>query len=53
MLVSRYGGKPSEWRKERGTGYVDDLGMSRKCELHWYEEDSVGRVKMKVKKFYY
>lgn len=53
VLVSRYGGKPSEWRKERGTGYVDDLGMSRKCEPHWYEEDSVGRVKMKVKKFYY
>lgn len=53
ILVSRYGGNASEWRKERGTGYVDDLGMSRKCELHWYEEDSVGRVKMKVKRFYY
>lgn len=53
VLVARYGGRPSEWRKERGTGYVDDLGMSRKCELHWYEEDSVGRVKMKVKRFYY
>lgn len=52
-LVDKFGGKESEWKKVRGTGYVDDLGMSRKCELHWYEEESVGRVKMKVKRFYY
>ena len=52
-LIERFGGNRSEWSKRRGTGYVDDLGMSRRCELHWYEEPSVGRVKMKVKKFFY
>lgn len=52
-LVSQYGGSKEDWLKKRGNGYVDDLGMSRPCELHWYEERSVGRVEMKVKKFYY
>lgn len=52
-LVAKYGGKSGEWEKKRGSGYVDDLGMSRPCELHWYEEPSVGRVKMKVSKFFY
>lgn len=52
-LIDKFGGKRERWTKQRGTGYVDDLGMSRPCELHWYEEESVGRVKMKVKRYYY
>lgn len=52
-LLQKYGGERNEWQKMRGNGYVDDLNMSRPCELHWYQEKSVGRVKMKVKKFYY
>ncbi len=52
-LVEKHGGKREGWSKRRGTGYVDDLGMSRGCELHWYEEETVGRVDMKVKRYYY
>lgn len=52
-LVEAYGGKRGQWQKKRGTGYVDDLGMRRKCELHWFEEEDVGRVEMKVKRYYY
>ena len=52
-LIERNGGKRADWSKMRGNGYVDDLGMSRAAELHWYQEDSVGRVEMKVKRFYY
>lgn len=52
-LVNTYGGDRDKWTKRRGTAYVDDLGLSRPCEVHWYEEDSVGRVEMKVKKYYY
>lgn len=51
-LVEKYGGKKGQWEKRRGNGYVDDLGMSRPCELHWFEEKDVGRVDMKVKRFY-
>lgn len=53
VLVQRYGGKRGQWKKLRGTGYVDDLGMSRQCELHWYEGGDGKRVDMKVKRFYY
>lgn len=52
-LVCRYGGKRGGWQKKRGTAFVDDLGMSRKCEIHWYEEESVGAVEHKLKRFYY
>lgn len=52
-LTERHpGSKVNGWVKVRGNGYVDDLGMSRPCELHWYEEESIGRVDMKVKRFY-
>lgn len=47
------GGQRDKWSKRRGTTRIDDLGMSRPCEVHWHEEESVGRVEMKVKKYYY
>lgn len=49
-LVCRHGGKRGGWQKKRGTAFVDDLGISRKCEIHWYEEESVGAVEHKLKK---
>ena len=52
-LLRTYGGDRTGWSKRRGSAHVDDLGMSRPCEVHWYEEKSVGRVEMKVKKYYY
>lgn len=51
-LLKKYGGTKAEWSKVRGNGFVDDLGMSRACELHWYEKNAGARVEMKVKKFY-
>lgn len=51
-LCEKYGGKRGNWEKCRGSGYVDDLGMKRPCELHWFEEEDAGRVDMKVKRFY-
>ena len=50
LLLDKYGGNPLEWTKEKGFGYVDDeTGESHYVELHWYQEPSVGRVKMKIK----
>ena len=37
------------WKKKKGIGFVDYDGDSYKAELHWYEEPSQGRVRMKVK----
>lgn len=49
MLIKYPQTKETEWKKEKGFGYVDYQGESFKAELHWYEEPSVGRVEWKVK----
>jgi len=51
-LSRQYGVPESEWRKVRGDGYVDDGDESRHAELHWFEADGVGRVQMKVKRWF-
>lgn len=40
-----------EWKKMAGKGWIDDLGISRRVELHWYECDRIRYARMKVKKF--
>ena len=50
LLLDKYGGDPLEWTKEKGFGYVDDEhGDSHYVELHWYQEPTAGKVKMKIK----
>lgn len=49
VLVSKYGGNPEEWQKKKGIGYVDIDGESYKAEVHWYEEQTIGRVEFKIK----
>lgn len=50
LLLDKYGGAPLEWTKEKGFGYVDDeYGDSHYVELHWYQEPTAGKVKMKIK----
>lgn len=49
-LIDKYGGKPDEWTKEKGFGYVyDEYGDSRMVELHWYQNPETGKVEMKMK----
>lgn len=49
-LLDNYGGDALQWTKEKGYGYVEDeYGELRQVELHWYQEPSVGKVKMKIK----
>lgn len=48
-----YNVKPSEWQKSRGDGYVVcDDGITRHAELHWFESEATGRIKMKVKRYF-
>jgi len=48
-LVDKYGGSPDLWQKMKGFGYLNVDGESRKADVHWYEEDNVGRVDFKLK----
>lgn len=49
-LVDRFGGKPEEWTKEKGFGYIlDEYGEEHKVELHWYQNPETGKVEMKMK----
>ena len=48
-----YNVPPNEWKKVRGNGYVEyPDGSEIHAELHWFESDATGRVKMKVKRVF-
>ncbi len=49
VLLDRYGGTESEWKKKKGIGYVDYQGESYRADLHWYEEATAGKHDWKVK----
>lgn len=50
LLLDKYGGDALRWTKEKGFGFItDEYGESHYVELHWYQEPSVGKAKMKIK----
>ncbi|WBW49567.1 hypothetical protein O6R05_06105 [Peptoniphilus equinus] len=51
-LAKQYGNQSQDWRKVRGEGYIKLKDSNRRCELHWFESDQTGRVKMKVKSWF-
>ena len=53
LLEKQYGVKAEEWQKVRGDGYVScPDGVIRHAELHWFESEQAGRIKMKVKRWF-
>lgn len=50
-LSEQIGGKPENWQHWKGDGVVDYYGEDRKADIHWFEEESVGRHKFKVKEW--
>ena len=48
-LVRNYGGKAENWRKMKGVATIDLDGKYEEAEIHWYEEPTIGKVKMKRK----
>ena len=49
-IQKQYG--PGRWRKLKGFAKVRlQSGNIRKAELHWYEAHSIGRKKIKIKRF--
>ncbi len=51
-LSQKFGGKTEDWQHTRGEGVVVFEGENRRAELHWFENADVGRVKMKVKRWF-
>lgn len=53
FLEQQYKISAKEWRHTRGDGYVVcDDGKTRHAELHWFECDQIGRIGMKVKRYF-
>ena len=50
-LSEQIGGDPDKWCHRKGTGVVDFYGEERPAEIHWFEEESVGRHKYKIKEW--
>lgn len=50
-LVKEIGGKPEKWQHCKGRGILDCDGEERPAEVHWFQEESVGKHKFKVKKW--
>lgn len=50
-LAKEFGGKPEKWQHAKGKGVIDYNGEEIKAEVHWFQEETVGKVKFKVKEW--
>lgn len=51
-LTQQYGGTPSKWQHAKGYGTIVDpeSGEEFRAEVHWFQEETVGKVKFKIKR---
>ena len=52
-LTKEFGGDPSKWQHAKGNGVLlnPETGEEYPAEVHWFQEESVGKVKFKVKRW--
>lgn len=50
-LSEQIGGEPDKWQHCKGIGTIDVHGEDVDAEVHWFQEESVGKHKFKVKKW--
>lgn len=50
-LTAEYGGNVNKWQHVKGIGEIDDDGEIVRAEIHWFQEESVGQVKHKIKRW--
>ena len=50
-LTNQYGGSVEKWQHAKGIGVTDDDGENVRAEIHWFQEETVGQVKHKVKRW--
>lgn len=48
-LSKEFGGEIAKWQHAKGIGTLDTPDGYRKAEVHWFENESVGKIKHKVK----
>lgn len=48
-LNSEYHINSSSWQHCKGHGIVDFYGEERPAEVHWFQEETIGKVKFKIK----
>lgn len=50
-LSEQIGGSPEKWQHCKGHGIIDYYGEDRPAEVHWFQEETVGKVKFKIKRW--
>lgn len=50
-LTEQFGGTVSKWQHCKGHGIIDYDGEERPAEVHWFQEETVGKVRFKVKRW--
>lgn len=50
-LAEQIGGDAGKWQHCKGNGHIDVYGEDIAAEVHWFQEESVGKHKFKVKRW--
>lgn len=50
-LAKQFGGIAADWQHCKGHGILDYDGEERPAEVHWFQEKTVGKVRLKVKRW--
>lgn len=50
-LVQQHGGKAKNWQHVKGIGLIDLGTRTRKAEVHWFQESSVGKHNFVIKRW--
>lgn len=50
-LSEQIGGDPDKWQHCKGTGIIDFYGEERPAEVHWFQEETQGKHKFKIKRW--
>lgn len=45
------GSDPKKWTHRKGTAIVDYYGDDRKADIHWFQEEHVGKCSFKIKEW--
>lgn len=50
-LSEKYGGNPENWQHAKGIGTIDYYGEAVKAEVHWFQEETAGKHRFKIKEW--
>lgn len=50
-LTAEYCGNVNKWQHVKGIGEIDDDGEIVRAEIHWFQEESIGQIKHKIKRW--